>query len=264
MAITNFDTVVAGLGGSRRLSQNRRYTFEDFSARPTFRDQDGSGEPTGATGDENIMDFPGTGFEYHILGAGQTILFPSWGVNGLDVGSFDATDDEGAEYTQGILSNSKAAMVIGTDAFFARATISIADVSGTDDCAFGFRLAEAYQANIDDYNDMAALNVISGNVNIETILNGGSTTTTDTTANVADTGSITMEVRVTAGGVVSYLIDGAVPATVAAFTFDNADVVVPFLYLLNASDLHGAVQLSVWEVGLLSSRGLDGVGDLNN
>ena len=47
---------------------------------------------------------------------------------------------------------------------------AIADVSDTDDCAFGFRKVEAYQANIDDYDEMAALNVISGDIKIETIL----------------------------------------------------------------------------------------------
>ena len=162
----------------------------------------------------------------------------------------DQTDNDGVEITHGITSRARPYFTVGTDsAFYFEVTFSIADVSGTDDCAVGFRKAEAYQANIDDYDEMAALNVISGDIKIETILNAGATTTTDTTDNWADAASKRLKVLVSDAGVVTYTIDGSAPTTTAAFTFDDGEKVVPFFYFLNASDLAGAVNITKWEVG---------------
>jgi len=161
-----------------------RYTFEDFQSDPVTAGKAG-GAATGATGDENTMGLGSNMFEYHILGAGQTILAPSLVATGLLV-SLDKVDNEGAEYSQGILARSKQAMVIGTDEFYFKLKFSIADISGADEVAVGFRKAEAYQAAIDNYADMAALNVISGNITIETIVGGGATGVTDTTDNWTD------------------------------------------------------------------------------
>ena len=103
---------------------------------------------------------------------------------------------------------------------------------------------------MDDYDEMAGLNVISGDIKIETILNDGATTTTDTTDNVADNGTLTGKVLVSAAGVVTYTIGGSAPTSTAAFTFDDAEVVIPFAYFLEDTDIAGAVELSLWEVGL--------------
>lgn len=212
----------------------------------------GAGAATGTAGDENMLMWPGLTLEYHVLGT-QTILAPTMTATGFDINSQDQTDNDGIELCPGILASSPFKFTVGTDAAFkVRAKISVADVSGTDDLAIGFRKAEAYQANLDDYDEMACLNVISGDINTETILNGAATTSTDTTDNLADAGTVTLEVKVSAAGVVSYLIDGAPPTAVAAtaFTFDDAEVVVPFIYCLNASDVAGEVVLIEWECGL--------------
>ena len=208
----------------------------------------GGGAATGATGDENYLTVGNETFEYHILGAGQTILYPQKAATGLDIG-MDQTNDEGVEIGNGIVDGMPCSFTVGTDAaFHAKCKFSIADVSGTDDCAFGFRKAEDYQANVDDYDEMACLNVISGDIKIETILNNGTTSTTDTTDNWADAGTHTLEVYVSSTGVVTYKIDGAAPTTTATFTFDTGEVVVPFLFFLNAADLAGAVVLKEWDV----------------
>lgn len=226
-----------------------RYTLEEFRAIPVCVKNDGYSTPTGTAGDVNVFSTAGNHFEYNIKGT-QTILAPAFSASGYDV-SFDQTDNDGVEITQGITARSKAAFTIGTDAaFFATATFSIADVSGTDDCAFGFRKTASYTANIDDYTDFAALNVISGDINIETALNNAATTTTDTTDNWADGETHTLTVKVSSAGVVTYQIDGRAPTTVAAFTFDSGDVVVPFFYFLHSSDVAGAVNMTKWEVGL--------------
>ena len=43
--------------------------------------------------------------------------------------------------------------------------------------------------------------------------------------------------------VVTYTIDGSAPSSTAAFTIDDAEVVVPFLYFLQDTDIAGTVEL---------------------
>lgn len=223
-----------------------RGTFETFKSNPLSAKLAG-GAATGSTGDTDLLLTPETAFEYHIKGT-QTILAPQRTAVGLDIG-MDQTDNDGVELSQGILAGGKHAYTIGTDGpFKMRVKFKIEDVSGTDDCAIGFRKAAAYTANFDDYTDAATLNVISGDIKIETILNNAATTTTDTTDNWADAATHTLEVIVTDAGVVTYLIDGVAPTVTAAFTFDNGDVVVPFMFFLHASDVAGAVEIIEWEV----------------
>lgn len=232
---------------NRRYWDNK-YIFENFNQYPSFSGKAGTAA-TGTAGDENIIMLPTTALEYHILGT-QTILAPTVTASGLDLGTMDATADDGLEVNHGVLSSQIPSWVVGTDAaFFFRVRYSIDDVSGTDDCAMGFRLIEANQANLDDYNDMATLNVISGNITIETIIGGAATVTTDTTDNWADLETHDLQVLVSAAGVVTYLIDGSAPTTTAAYTFTDAINVMPFFYFLQNSDIAAAVPLMVWECG---------------
>lgn len=225
------------------------YIHEFFNTEPLCVKKLGAGAATGTAGDENLCMLNDSIFEYHILGT-QTIVAPSLGTYGLNI-SMDAADNDGAEFCLGINARNRGVFTVGTSpAFFARMKFRITDVSDTDDCAFGFRKVEAYQANIDDYDEMAALNVISGNINIETILNGGATTTTDTTDDWADTATHELAVYVSAAGVVTYKIDGLPPSTTAAFTFDDAEVVVPFFYFLHAASSTAGIELIEFECGL--------------
>ena len=226
---------------------NQLVTDESFDSNPVTALLAG-GAAGGTTGNVNIMSFGANNFEYHIKGT-QTITAPVIAAGGLDVG-MDQTADDGVEITRGITARSPEYFTVGTSpAFYAKLKITITDVSGTDDCAFGFRKAEAYQAAIDNYDEMAALNVIKGAINIETILNNAATSTTDTTDTFADAGTHTLEVYVSAAGVVTFKIDGAAPSATAAFTFANAEKVIPFFYFLHDTDVAGSVLLSQWEVG---------------
>ena len=140
---------------------------------------------------------------------------------------------------------------VGTSpAFYCSFTVEIDDVSGTDDCAFGFREVENFQAALDDYTDLSCLNVISGNINIETIKAGAATVSTDTTVDFADTEVHTLTVFVSATGVVTYLIDGVAPTTTAAYTFATGTVVSPFFYILNATTTPAPVVIRKLEYGL--------------
>ena len=232
----------------KQTKLNRRFTFEEFESRALTALAAG-GAPLGATGSVNVLATEDNLFEYHIKGT-QTILAPVLAAGGLDVG-MDQTDNDGVEITQGITARSRAAFVVGTDAFYAKCKLSIATVAGTDDCAFGFRTAEAYQANLDDYNNMAALNVIAGDIKIETIDDNAATTTTDTTNDWADGETHTLEVYVGVDRAVTYKIDGVAPLVTAPFSLDNGDTVVPFFFMLNANASQaGAILIQEWEVGL--------------
>lgn len=248
------------LGQNPRLSATSlqrflaRGTFEDFRVAPVCVKKDGAGAATGAAGDENVMMIGENMFEYHIIGT-QTIVSPVLVAAGLNIG-MDQADNDGVEITQGILARQKHAYVVGTDrAFYFRVKFTIAVVAGTDDCLVGFRKAEPYQAGPDAYDEWAALNVIEGNINIETELNAGGTTTTDTTDDWADTEQHTLEVRVDHAGAVTYLIDDAAPTVTAAFSFDSGEVLVPFMLVIQANAAQtGALTLQEWECGYLSAR----------
>lgn len=239
----------ADVEGELKVDDNKRIDCY-FDSTPLSVKKVGAGAATGTAGDENLNLIGGVTWEYHVLGT-QTVVAPSLGTYGLNIVQDDAEND-GTEHCLGINANNKGVFTVGTDAaFFATMKFYIDDVSGTDDCAFGFRKVEAYQAAIDNYDEMAALNVISGDIKIETILNGGATTTTDTTDNWADTGIHELGIYVSAAGVVTYTIDGAAPTTTAAFTFDDAEVVVPFFYQLAAADPEAAaVELIEFHCGL--------------
>ncbi|MCP3684326.1 MAG: hypothetical protein GY861_16735 [bacterium] len=229
--------------------QPGNFIRENFDTLPLCVAKLGAGAATGTGGDENLMKLNYSTFEYHMIGT-QTIVAPSYGTNGLNV-SLDQTNNDGAEFCLGINALNKGVFTVGTDAaFYAKMKFSIADVSGFDECAFGFRKVEAYQASLDDYDEMACLNSISGDINIETIINGGANVTTDTTLNFADLAIHEFEVRVSAAGVVTYKVDGMTPGTVAAYTFDDAEVVVPFFYFRHDSDVGGDLSLISFECGL--------------
>jgi hypothetical protein len=239
--------------GAIKAENRAHYCMEDFRTQPLCMANAATAAlPSGTASAANTAMFPGTGnsFEYSARGT-QTII--GLGVpttTGCNVAG-DQTDNDGREiaFAGGITSRAPRAFVVG-NAFSARLKFSIATVAGTDDCAFGFRKAEAAQANIDDYDEMAVLNVISGNIDIETILNAGATATTDTTDNWADTEAHELKVMVAADGAVTYQIDGAAPTVTAAFSFDAGETVIPFMFFLQANASQtGELNLIEFECG---------------
>ena len=212
------------------------------------------GAASGTAGDTNIMYIDGKPFEYNVKGT-QTILAPiirsiSNTVTALDVNSQDQTDNDGIEIRPSNMNAGPGAFKVGTDpAFYFRARFSIADVSGTDDCLFGFAKVEAYQANVDDYADMACFNINNGDVLIETITGGAATSTTDTTLNWADGETHELEVLVSSAGVVTVLFDGQPTPVFPSYTFTNGLFVVPMIFFLNSADVAGQVNMVEYEYG---------------
>ena len=144
---------------------------------------------------------------------------------------------------------------VGSSGFYAKMKFSIEDVSITDDCAFGFRLkSQASNAALDNYTDVACLNVITdGSIYVESILNNASTVTTDTTDGWGDGESHVLEVRISSAGVASYRLDGRAVTTSPTndVTFDTGDVFTPFMFFLHSSGASCDVILQELETGLL-------------
>jgi len=176
----------------------------------------------------------------------QDIDRPAATTTGMDY-SYEQDDDDGIELrmSDNTVKGREGIdrFTVGKQAFEAELTFSIGDVSGTDDCAFGFAKVEALGTGlaIDDRDESAVLNVISGDIKIETILNGGSTSTTDTTDNFGGGETHALKIKVAKSGAVTYQINGAAPSTTASFSFDIGEVVTPSLYMLHASDVAGAI-----------------------
>lgn len=223
--------------------------FVKFGEQPVCVQEDGT-VASGTDTEVNVAAMGGLIFEYNNINA-QTILVPNITATGLDIAR-DLTSTDGTEINQGILASSPAAFTIGTDGpFHFRVKFSIADVTGEGDCIVGFRNDGAYAADYEDYTDMASFNIKLGVINLETILNNAATVTTDTTlTDWVDAATHFLEVFVSAAGVVTYKYDGTEPTVVAAFTFDDGDVIVPFVHLVHAATSPGAVILNRWDCAL--------------
>jgi hypothetical protein len=235
--------------------QTNRHIFIRGDHQPSLSTTNGYGDPTGVAGNINRAMWRGMGYsQFAVLGT-QTLLGPLLDTTGKGVDlSQDQTDNDGVEHVWGALTtNGPTTFTVGTDNCYLRMKFRIADVSGTDDCCVGWRKNEAFQANVDDYDEAAFINVILGDIKVETILNNGATITTDTTQDWADDATKTLEVQVR-GTAVNYLIDGVVTSVPPAFNFDTGEVIVPFFYFLQATTLPGKLWLLELECGHLSEK----------
>lgn len=235
-------------------TSNNAFGALTFNENPILQSALTTGEaPSGATGATNIMMMQGGEiWEEFIIGAGQTIIAPRMSSSGLLI-SLDLTNTEGAEYNPGPRNNTKYSYTIGTSAAFAfEATLNAADVSGCNPLVIGFRKVEANNATFADYTDYASIGLSAtngANIWLLTELNAGGITATDTTDVWTDGQTKVLKVLVSAAGVVTYTIAGIAPAVTAAFTFDNGDVVIPFIRLTHAAVAPGAINWVSFKCG---------------
>jgi len=196
--------------------------------------------PTGATGDYNIMYLQDrTTMKQFILGAGQTIIAPRLENDGLLI-SLDLTTSEGAEYYFGHTTRSRHVFTIGTSpAFFVEAAFKVADCGTSDPLWIGFRIIGAPNAAYANYTDayfIGLRNTTGADTTvIGSSLNGPAWAYQDTGDAWLDGETHTLRINVSATGVVTATIDGAAPTTPVAFTFDNADQVIPCIHHLFAA-----------------------------
>lgn len=211
---------------------------------------------TGAAGEECSFHTGKNAFEFHQAAvATPAVVTPFQSADGLEVKPVAAAD--ALEITNGITALSKAAYTVGSfpedKTIFFECTVKIDDISDVTELAVGFRKAEAYQAAVDDYDEMAAFNIgqdADGQIEIHTILNNAATAETDTTeTDWADGGEHTLRVEVANDGVCTFKYDGAEPTVTATFTFDSGEVIVPFLFLDTETGDPG-VSVSAWKCGV--------------
>ena len=158
---------------------------------------------------------------------------------GIDI-PLDAVDNDQMEIIVADSVNSTGpCFTIGTDAAFRLdVKILLDDVSDYSPVAVGFRKqiavvddTPAFADWKDSYTDMAAIGPegsATADIEIYHSLNDNNATV-DTTDNWADGETKTLSVLVSATGVVTYLIDGVAPTVTLEQTFDDGDVVIPFL-----------------------------------
>ena len=253
--------------GPETLSKSyreRRYGYETFSGLPfCWSDVDGFGNPVGTAARVNGLNTGQNNWSWFIIGT-QTIVVPATTTDGFYDFGLDQTVAEGTELVPGgnpdkatTGGNAPYHYTIGTDACFFRLVFSAEDVSGAD-VTVGLRRVEAFNATRDDYLDLAALRVLgdstsaAGDISTETILNNGTTTSTSSTDTLADGTAVEFLVKASATGVVTFAVNGVAPSTTQAFTFDDGDIVVPFIHFLNTTDVGGEFKLRRAEWGLLA------------
>lgn len=248
------DKIRSGAVNSTKVSADRRqakYVDCLMNAQPSLSAPNGYGDPTGVAADINraMFGWCGLSAQYSVLGT-QTLLGPLLDTSGkgLDI-SQDQTDNDGVQYVFGSLNTLGAfTKTVGTDAGFClKVTARIADVSGTDDFDIGWRKNEAFQANVDDYDEAAWVNVNLGALVTETILNNAATVTTTTSSTWLDDATHTVEVCIS-GRKAFYYYDGLPIQKTVAYNFDNAEVVVPFIFFLQATTSPGKVWLKEVEI----------------
>ncbi len=247
-------------------------TYVDFRRGPPAGGMLQSGG-TAAAGTDNSVDVfvapGGTVFEIRHEQANSQITpayvndtncTPGWEL------PLDNLSGDGIEFAQGILgiSESPYAFKIGTDpAFQLSVKFGIPDVTDHTVCAVGFRTAQAYgdaivsQATLataygGTTNEYALLNVDNGDIKTLTEATGAGITATDTTDNWAADAVKTLTVKVSAAGVVTFLIDGAAPTTnTNTLTFATDSYVIPCFIL--AQDATAAADtppiLATWYCG---------------
>lgn len=234
------------------------------SGGPVLSDTLGSALPTGVTGNINralfVQAMNAMQASYHIKGAGQTILGP-WeaGSNGyLDAG-LDNALSEGVEYLfgNGAAATNPFARNELSPASFVKLDFSIGTVANALDLALGFRKINAFNADLEAYQDIACLNMQAGTVNVQTILDDGATATTDTGLTLADAVRMTFEVQVR-GRQAVFLVNGA-EVSVPRFNFDVGEIIVPICFFLQGAG--GGAGAFAWfeiEMGPLWLVGRDG------
>jgi hypothetical protein len=259
-ALTSGQTLV-GVTGSAPVAQtisNASVTNVPlFTAIPVMSANTG-GVAVVTQGHINLWAFPqwGAYFEAYNTVALQVIAPALSATAGQGLNLDSATDANSAiiEITEGNNVNSKNAFVTGTSpAFYVKAGFNINTLADVANVIVGFRAIQSYQAtSLATYTDYATIGVhgAAGEIELQTQKASGGQTTTDTTQAISAGANFTVEVKVSSGGVVTYLLNGSAPTTVAAYTFTASTNVIPFIYYAAASGGHAEVDLVSYQCGL--------------
>lgn len=232
---------------------DQNYWFDDFQVNPVTSAV-GGGAATGTAGDNNVLFTQFGQYEWNVIGT-QTILAPKLDAFGLNLVQ-DATSGDGIELCMGQTILSPMAFTIGEPAFFVQAQFKVEDVTGCNPLIIGLRKAQAFNATLASYTDFATIGIVgtAGHIQIQTQVNTGGVTTTDTTQIAVDGAVFQVKIKVSSSGVVTYEYNYAQPTVipVASFQFDSGDVVIPFIRFTQAADLTTQAASNYLEMGYQS------------
>lgn len=202
---------------------------------------------------------------YQECDAIQDLLFKKtatgWGIFDLD------TNGDSIQLTQGILATStRMRFVVGTDAFYMKVRLQIPDFSLYDVAAIGFRKLAAYADVADQaalgtaYEDVAFLNLNGSTatatkvdvVSVTRLAAGAADVDEEEADYATDDTAITLEVHVTAAGVVTFMKDGvAVTGGANDLTLTDAAVMIPTMIFTATGDSDTLeAELVTYECGL--------------
>lgn len=235
-----------------RRQWDSRYWFDNFNVNPVTSKVAG-GAATGTAGDNNVLYTKTGQYEWNVIGT-QTILAPSLDAFGLNLVQ-DNTNGDGIELSMGQTALSPMAFTINQDAaFFFQGVFKVQDVSGANPLIIGLRKVQAFDATLANYTDFVSIGIVgtAAKIQLQTQLNTGGVTTTDTTQTVADGATMQFKILVSATGVVTYQLNYAAPTVVAAFQFDSGDVVIPFIRFTEAADITTQASTNYVEMGFQS------------
>ena len=268
--VSRIDNIADGLVRPQHLNKlvNSRFFYDPFDVAPKFGDSLGNGAAVGTTAAINQMITRANIYEWHVIGAGETIVVPVYDrVNGLGLDfAQDLTVNEGHNFRFGpnIVTagqeRARGAYKIGTDkAFYGKIKIRTSDASGLNPLCFGLFKAQAYNGTLTNYTDFAIFHaIVNGtlaDIQIKTSV-ASVVTTVDTTLDWLDNESHTFELRVTQGGVVTFVLDGKYPVvTRSGFAFAAAAVVQFGSYFLHGGDVADTLFYQEAETGFLPIRG---------
>lgn len=236
---------------------NRRYWdpnywFDNFMVNPVTS-KVGGGAATGTAGDNNVLFTQFGQYEWNVIGT-QTILAPSLDSFGLNLVQ-DNTSGDGIELCMGQTALSPMAFTINEEAaFFLQAVFKVQDVSGTNPLIIGLRKVQAFDATLSNYTDFVSIGIVgtAAKIQLQTQLNTGGVTTTDTTDVATDGSVIQFKIKVSSTGVVTYEYNYEEPTVVAAFQFDSGDIVIPFIRFTEAADITTQASINYLEMGFQS------------
>ena len=242
-----------------KLALDDRFVYENFKGGlPSLVADLGGGAAT--TTGINVLNTGKNQFELAVIGT-QTVMYPALGTGGYDFkGDDGAAGSDGFELTCGVTAQSKMAFTVGTDEFYLKFKFSVADQSGMASLYAGFRLAEAYQASIAGYDTYGAIGInrvnaaTAADIVIADELDGDAGAVVDTTDNYTEGDNLTLGVYVDLGGNFRYTINGVAPTTTQAFQATAADVLVPFIIMIDHTDTPGATIFKEFECGLIDAN----------
>jgi hypothetical protein len=205
------------------------------------------GLPTGTAGDENVYHWAdqNVSLMQSILGT-QTILYSSTYNTGLRLEQ-DIVDNDGMEFHTSYGSNSPYLITVGSGSYSIRAKMSIGTVGSCDEIYVGFRSAVAVSAAVTGYDDIIALNVDNGDVEMITEdANSGTRAVTDSTVDVADGETVYLEVQLKDDGTTRFLINDVDYSSLIAspVTHTAGQTLIPFVRVLQDASASSDVDLA--------------------